>query len=394
MLNRPQAVRKHGFQFPLSPWQIAAIAAYLTLSVLALVTYGLYASSSTIGICYGVYCALMFILLIAYLYCSLADVSKPGGIGCMCMRKTQRAPPKYCRLCNKVIPGLDHHCNWLNTCVGTRTYFAFYILITVGLCQFIIQIVFGALIAGNVWNRDDKPLAGQIFSGIVGGLGIFGVLAFAALWVFHTYLLTQGIGTVDYLMQRDSQLEPQPQRRPPPVLQPPVSASSSAHPLSTYRSANVNPQMSHPPASKQGDLRRPTAESTDFEEILAQSNAQLAKAQYSASSRRTKVNSVGASEVIRSDKSIDTGVELGTLSGEQIADGLTHLPASSLTDIGVAPTPQNSARSSTFSRADLHSNSQSDLHVSFDASPTDRSIGLEEAVGLNNKIVHGNIHSK
>lgn len=34
--------------------------------------------------------------------------------------------------CRKSVLGLDHHCMWLNTCVGKRNYFIFFLLITFG----------------------------------------------------------------------------------------------------------------------------------------------------------------------------------------------------------------------------------------------------------------------
>ena len=28
------------------------------------------------------------------------------------MKRTQSRAPQYCRVCKKLVPGLDHHCNW------------------------------------------------------------------------------------------------------------------------------------------------------------------------------------------------------------------------------------------------------------------------------------------
>ncbi|RYG50260.1 hypothetical protein EON66_12030 [archaeon] len=60
---------------------------------------------------------------------SLAPVQ--GGIACKRMSKTQSVD-RYCRICAKMVPGLDHHCSWLNTCVGKRTYAIFFVLVLAG----------------------------------------------------------------------------------------------------------------------------------------------------------------------------------------------------------------------------------------------------------------------
>jgi palmitoyltransferase ZDHHC1/11 len=42
---------------------------------------------------------------------------------------------KHCRACDKCVEGFDHHCKWLNNCVGSKTYKQFFWLVccTVGM---------------------------------------------------------------------------------------------------------------------------------------------------------------------------------------------------------------------------------------------------------------------
>jgi palmitoyltransferase len=64
---------------------------------------------------------LVCIVLSCWLYIEITDPSKPGGVPCWCMRKTQ-ARSRYSAADRKTVPGLDHHCTWLNTAIGTRNY--------------------------------------------------------------------------------------------------------------------------------------------------------------------------------------------------------------------------------------------------------------------------------
>ena len=35
---------------------------------------------------------------------------------------SRNANAKHCRLCDKCVTDFDHHCKWLNNCVGSRNY--------------------------------------------------------------------------------------------------------------------------------------------------------------------------------------------------------------------------------------------------------------------------------
>jgi hypothetical protein len=51
-------------------------------------------------------------------------------------------------------------------------------------------------------SNSDRGENGPAFAGIVSSLSVIGIIAFGSLWLFHSYLLTQGIGTYDWLLRR------------------------------------------------------------------------------------------------------------------------------------------------------------------------------------------------
>lgn len=44
----------------------------------------------------------------------------------------------FCVQCNKKVLGMDHHCSFLNTCVGAKNYLAFIFLLIFVACQLIL----------------------------------------------------------------------------------------------------------------------------------------------------------------------------------------------------------------------------------------------------------------
>lgn len=37
---------------------------------------------------------------------------------------------KHCKLCMKCVQGFDHHCRWLNMCIGERNYKIFFVFLS------------------------------------------------------------------------------------------------------------------------------------------------------------------------------------------------------------------------------------------------------------------------
>ena len=75
----------------------------------------------------------------------------------MCFSAPEKSA-RYCGSCRKTVSGLDHHCTWLNTCVGRRNYVPFICLVFIGAAQSVLQTAVG-VISLTVWINGDLPAA-------------------------------------------------------------------------------------------------------------------------------------------------------------------------------------------------------------------------------------------
>ena len=108
--------------------------------------------------------------------------------------------PSWCGICSKLTPGMDHHCPWLNTCIGRRNYACFFLIALCSTLQFVAQCVFGAIVLA-----DDRasPVAWGHSAVAVVLVGLLG-----SLLVFHSLLVRKNIATLDLiLLYRQSQRE-------------------------------------------------------------------------------------------------------------------------------------------------------------------------------------------
>ncbi|BFZ12890.1 hypothetical protein BsWGS_15928 [Bradybaena similaris] len=146
----------------------------------------------------------------------------------LCEVSVQDPKAKHCSACNKCVAGFDHHCRWLNNCVGDRNYKWFFatllfaimaslIVTCVGLTLFIgfftdksngriFQVYKDAIGSDEPASLEmfQKPVADAVFLTfdvitVVLALIAFGFLVH--LTQFHIWLIYKGMSTYDFIVR-------------------------------------------------------------------------------------------------------------------------------------------------------------------------------------------------
>ncbi|GAB4854978.1 hypothetical protein Ancab_023564 [Ancistrocladus abbreviatus] len=108
-------------------------------------------------------------------------------------------PPRthHCRVCKICILKMDHHCIWINNCVGYMNYKAFFLLVLYGALGSIYStVIFLSSALQRDWMRQSGSLkAFYVACGIV-MVGLSMTLLTLLSW--HIYLLAHNITTIEY----------------------------------------------------------------------------------------------------------------------------------------------------------------------------------------------------
>jgi hypothetical protein len=204
--------RKNGLEYPRSTDQLFTITVYPLLTIGFFVIAGrsidIY-DEHFVGVIVIVLHSLLSVGVLLNWFCvSTLDPSQSNKEpSCIFVERNQRKP-YYCMHCNKKIPGFDHHCVWLNTCVGSRNYPYFYFLSVFGTLQFGLQIIVYALTIFKISNSTSNKAVLDFFGGKTGCQVVLVILiclatvvflAFSSLCLFHSYLRGSGLSTYEWV---------------------------------------------------------------------------------------------------------------------------------------------------------------------------------------------------
>ena len=125
-------MRKHGFQRPFHPYQIFITTAtalsviFFSIFVLPLLPEPALATISS------VYAIMFFVTVTVWAVLTGSNPSDPledpNKKHCSLCRLEVSERSRHCVRCGRCVVNLDHHCKWLNNCIGESNYRYFALL--------------------------------------------------------------------------------------------------------------------------------------------------------------------------------------------------------------------------------------------------------------------------
>eukprot|EP01029_Cantina_marsupialis_P023535 TRINITY_DN58982_c3_g1_i1.p1 TRINITY_DN58982_c3_g1~~TRINITY_DN58982_c3_g1_i1.p1 ORF type:complete len:494 (+),score=149.25 TRINITY_DN58982_c3_g1_i1:85-1566(+) len=234
--------RINGFSLPLHPKQLLATVAhvFVTIAFIRSVLVGLDGTKSVILAAFFGFLAVL--TLVCWLICTAVDPSKNGGIQIERMAYTQKKK-RYCSECRKYVFGLDHHCIWLNTCIGNRNFFEFSVMVFTVTIQAIAQTIV-ALLALFAWE-DELSDDDKIWFIVVGIIAFLCIFFYGSLCAYRIYFFWIGKGTYDWLLEQAEReyTLPNVEHKPSPKKLPP----SSHHWTQKDHGYHAQPPTTQPP---------------------------------------------------------------------------------------------------------------------------------------------------
>lgn len=104
----------------------------------------------------------------------------------------------HCRTCRRCVLRMDHHCQWINNCVGYWNYKAFFILVFFATVASIYStVIFIASVLQKDWEVWGQSHSKGLY--VACGVPVLGLsMTLGSLLCWHIYLMANNMTTIEY----------------------------------------------------------------------------------------------------------------------------------------------------------------------------------------------------
>ncbi|CAL9103807.1 unnamed protein product [Musa acuminata var. zebrina] len=130
------------------------------------------------------------------------EIKRKGGDLRYCQKCSHYKPPRahHCRICKRCVLRMDHHCVWINNCVGHENYKIFFVFVLFGVSACIHSMVLLIASASHALQKDQQQ-NGESFNKsyiLCGTLLCPLSVALSILLGWHIYLILHNKTTIEY----------------------------------------------------------------------------------------------------------------------------------------------------------------------------------------------------
>jgi palmitoyltransferase len=154
---------------------------------------------------------------------TISEVSDHARACSVCTAYISEAS-SHCRECNVCVLALDHHCKWVNNCIGAANYVYFIVLLVALQAQLALHLALSIDACQRAFRSEDissalfgliEELPFGVLAVIIGAvnLGIF--VANGHLILLHSWLKVQGITTYEWIKGKQQAYKLEALRRKP-----------------------------------------------------------------------------------------------------------------------------------------------------------------------------------
>lgn len=232
-VDTPRQIRTNGLHTPYDPLQVLSwfIVTFLAGCFVGLLAPMIPSPGNIISLVTYITC-LLVVLISGYItgrcdpidpYVKATDEELDGVddlLRCsVCVSRVNKLS-RHCLVCDKCVVDYDHHCKWLNNCIGAANYRSFICLIVSTLFLVAMQLIASVVVlikyVGDI-EQLKSDLAWQsivmdeklylAFASLNALLGLASCMMVAHLVSFHIYLAYHGLTTYNYVMQTQAMEE-------------------------------------------------------------------------------------------------------------------------------------------------------------------------------------------